>query len=65
MLAFKMFPSHDLGGWEGFFKYIRKCPWLMGVVESSNGRKPFQADLGWILKPTNFEKVIEGKYFEG
>lgn len=51
--------------WVGLFEYVRECPFLMGVVDSNNGRKPFQADLGWILKPSNFVKVVEGNYHEG
>lgn len=52
----------DLDWWRGFFEYVRGCPFLMGIVESPNGRAPFQADLEWLVRPTNFNKVIEGKY---
>ena len=44
-----------------FFQFIRESPFLMGKVERKDG-KPFQADLEWILKPTNFIKIIERKY---
>jgi hypothetical protein len=43
--------------WEGLFKYIkRSCPFLMGKVTD------FKADMGWIIKPENMVKVLEGKY---
>lgn len=48
--------------WEGFFKFIRKSDFLMGKVEPKNGHRYFQADLAWIVKKTNFLKIIEGKY---
>jgi len=44
-----------------FFKFVRDSKFLMGKVERKEG-KPFQADLEWILKPTNFVNIIERKY---
>ena len=41
--------------WERFFKYIRKCSFLMG----STGFRP---DFGWFFKPENFAKILEQKY---
>jgi hypothetical protein len=52
----------DLDWWKGLFEYVRKSPFLMGLVDSNNGRAPFQADLEWLVRPSNFNKVIEGKY---
>mgnify|MGYP001773809960 CR=1 FL=1 len=52
----------DLDWWRGFFEYVRKCPFLMGLVDGRDGKAPFQADLEWLVRPTNFNKVIEGKY---
>jgi hypothetical protein len=34
---------------------------LTGKVNSKDGRA-FVADLEWILKPSNFAKIVEGKY---
>jgi hypothetical protein len=34
----------------------------MGLVDGCEGKAPFQADLEWLVRPTNFNKVIEGKY---
>ena len=55
-------PGPDLAKWRAYFEYVRQCPWLMGTVESKGDRQPFQADLEWLTRPTNFLKVIEGKY---
>jgi len=47
--------------WREFFGYVRKSRFLMGNVSGHDGRT-FQADLEWLVRPTNFVKVIEGKY---
>lgn len=46
----------DVAWWEGFFGYVRTCPFLMG---SETG---WQADLIWLVRPTNFAKTINGNY---
>ena len=51
----------DLSWWERFFTYISQSAFLTGRVDQSQ-RKPFIADLEWIVKPSNFVKIIEGKY---
>jgi len=52
-----------LEAWQKLFTDIREhMPFLQG--QSSNGHKPFYADLEWIVKPSNFIKIIEGKYKE-
>lgn len=43
--------------WENLFKYVRKCPFLMG----ENDRQ-WTPDLEWIVNSSNFVKIIEGKY---
>lgn len=48
--------------WRRLFRHIRaNCPFLMGKVESRDGRV-FYADLAWLTRPENFAKLIEGKY---
>ena len=47
--------------WEGFFQHINKSKFLTGKVNSKDGRA-FLADLEWIIKPSNFAKIVEGKY---
>jgi hypothetical protein len=50
-----------LDWWAGFFQHINKSKFLTGKVNSKDGRA-FLADLEWIIKPSNFAKIIEGKY---
>jgi uncharacterized protein YdaU (DUF1376 family) len=50
-----------LNWWADFFQHIGKSKFLTGKVNSRDGRA-FVADLEWILRPSNFAKIIEGKY---
>ena len=52
----------SLDWWRGFFEYVAGCPLLMGEVPGRDGGAPFSADLEWLVRPTNFRKVIEGRY---
>jgi hypothetical protein len=53
----------DLDWWLRLFRYIREsCPFLIGQANATNGREPFVLSLIWLVKPTNFEKVIAGEY---
>ncbi len=51
-----------LDWWEGYFGYVAGCDFLCGRTEGRNGHPPFQADLEWLVRPSNLVKVIEGKY---
>ena len=51
----------DLDWWRRFFEYVHGCDFLMGRKTGRDGR-PFECDLEWLVRPTNFVKVIEGKY---
>jgi uncharacterized protein YdaU (DUF1376 family) len=53
--------SDVLAWWGEFFKSVGKSRFLTGRVNSKDGRA-FIADLEWILKPSNFAKIVEGKY---
>jgi uncharacterized protein YdaU (DUF1376 family) len=53
--------THVMNWWGEFFQHIGKSKFLTGKVNSKDGRA-FTADLEWILKPSNFAKIIEGKY---
>ena len=44
-----------------FFQHVAASKFLTGKVNSKDGRS-FLADLEWILKPSNFAKIVEGKY---
>ena len=52
----------ELDHWRNFFNFVRRSDFLMGRTESTNGRKPFRADLEWLTRPSNFAKVAEDKY---
>jgi hypothetical protein len=55
----------DPDGIEGFRAMLRclnKSPWPLGQVTPREGGAPFRADFGWIILPTNFEKVASGFY---
>lgn len=51
----------DLAWWRAYFGYVRRSRFLMGRTTGRDGR-PFDCDLEWLIRPTNFAKVIEGKY---
>jgi len=55
-------PGADLAKWRAFFEYVKTCPFLLGQSDGHQGRPPFVADLEWLVKPSNFAKIIEGKY---
>lgn len=58
----KPIDSNDvLSWWAEFFKHIGQSRFLVGKVNGKDGRA-FTADLEWILKPSNFAKIVEGKY---
>jgi hypothetical protein len=50
-----------LDWWRRFFGYIGKSKFLTGKTFTKD-RRPFMADLEWIVRPTNFAKIIEQKY---
>jgi uncharacterized protein YdaU (DUF1376 family) len=50
-----------LDWWKSFFEHIGSSKFLTGKTMSKD-KPPFLADLEWVIKPTNFAKIIEGKY---
>lgn len=48
--------------WEQFFMYVAESDFLTGQTEGKGDRPSFRADLEWLIRPSNFAKVIEGKY---
>ena len=62
LMKTKAIDSSDVLGWFGeFFEHIGSSKFLTGRVNDKSGRS-FAADLEWILKPSNFAKIVEGKY---
>jgi len=58
----KPIDSNDvLSWWAEFFKHIGQSKFLVGKVNSKDGRA-FTDDLEWNLNPSNFAKIVEGKY---
>lgn len=54
----------DLAWWRKFFEHVSRSPFLTGRTNGSHDRAPFIADLEWLVRPSNFVKVIEGRYHE-
>ncbi|MDR1658869.1 MAG: hypothetical protein LBR94_00820 [Desulfovibrio sp.] len=56
----------DRGGGLAYFRKvfttIRNSDFLMGRTSQRDGRS-FYADLPWMVRPENFAKIIEGRYF--
>jgi len=46
----------NLNWWRNFFDYIAKCDFLVGKVND------FVVDLEWIVRPSNFIKILEKKF---
>lgn len=44
--------------WDGFFNYVNQSQFLTGGVQGNT----FQANLEWLVRPSNFVKVIEENY---
>ena len=44
------------------FAYCAKSKFLTGQVPPNGDRKPFVANLEWIIRPNNFAKISEGRY---
>jgi len=58
----KQIENQDVLNWfSDFFQHINSSKFLTGKVNDKSGRS-FAADLEWILRPSNFAKIIEGKY---
>ena len=51
-----------LAWWRKFFGYCAQSDFLTGKGTGRDGKPPFSADLEWVIRPTNFAKIIEGRY---
>lgn len=49
--------------WRRLFSHVASSPFLTGRVDGANGR-PFLPGLDWLVKASNFAKVIEGRYHD-
>lgn len=58
--------AEALESFEWYFQEVSKSRFLMGYSTPGHGRdRPFKADFDWLMCPTNFLKVCEGKYSNG
>lgn len=53
----------SLDYWTRFFNHVSASPFLTGRVEGQGGRV-FLPGLDWLVKKSNFDKVIEGRYHD-
>lgn len=51
-----------LEAWRNYFGDVAKSKFLTGRSDPRPGHPPFVADLEWLCRPSNFAKVMEGKY---
>lgn len=55
---YKDLPRNEyLDMWRRYFESVNDMPHLMG-----DNNRGWQADMVWLLRPSNFEKVIQGNY---
>lgn len=47
---------------DGYFEFVSKSKFLTGGVDGRNGKPPFIANLEWLVTPSRFANVVEGKY---
>ena len=52
----------DLDSWHEYFAFVAKSKFLTGMAPSSNGRKPFVADIDFLTRESSAVKIYEGKY---
>lgn len=52
----------NLNEWRDYFAAVSSCPFLVGKVDPTPGRRRFVADLEWLTRESNFVKVVEGRY---
>ena len=48
-----------------YFDDVARSRFLTGRVDAREGRKPFVANIDWLMKPSNLAKVLEGNYHDG
>lgn len=55
--------AEGLDFFKRFFEFVGRSKFLMGQVKQKDGRT-FRADLEWITKANNFEKICDRKYHD-
>lgn len=54
------YPNLDF--WTEFFSKVESSKFLTGKVSPPPGKRQFLADFEWILRPSNFANILEGRY---
>lgn len=57
--------KQGLDAWKKFFEVCADSDFLTGKTQPREGRKPFVADIDFLMSPAGFKKCIENKYHEG
>lgn len=52
---------HSVEWWRTYFGDVAEMPWLMGEDTGKDG-STFSASFGWLMLPTNMDKVLNGHY---
>ena len=52
----------NLEWWKNYFEYVKQSEFLTGKSLGRTDKPPFIANLEWLIRPSNFVKVIEGNY---
>lgn len=55
----------SIDSWEKYFKHIAKSEFLTGRAYTPPGKKPFFANIDWVINENNMLKIIEGNYHGG
>ncbi len=51
-----------LAAWREFFTICSESEFLTGLAPPTNGKRPFVADIDFIMSPSGFARIIENKY---
>lgn len=54
--------EHKQKSFNEILMHISKSDFLQGKCEMAENHKNFKADFDWVMKPSNYIKVLEGKY---
>lgn len=58
----KLDSAAGLEFFQWFFGHVAKSPFLTGKGRPNREGRVWRADLDWLMLPTNFVKVVEGRY---
>ena len=54
----------ELDSWQEYFNLVSQSKFLTGQSHPSHGRKPFLANIDFLIKENNVLKVVEGNYHD-